>query len=132
MLKKIFVIAGVLNLLLGVFHLFFWQIFNWPESLTATSVDNRAILQIANIHLTMLILFFGYVSIVHWKDLFRSRVGRAVSFFMALFYLVRIVNEALFWGLFAWEAILTVLICGFFAVAYALPVFRRDLLEEAS
>lgn len=126
MKKKLFVFGGVLNLLLGLFHLFFWKIFNWPEGLMSISHDSRAILQIGNIHLTLLILFFGYVSIVHWKDLFLSRLGNAVSSFMAFFYLIRIVNEAVFWDFLSWEAMATSLVCGFFTVIYTWPVFKGE------
>jgi hypothetical protein len=127
MTRKLFLIAGVLNLLLGLFHLFFWKLFNWPQDLMSISHDNRAILQIANIHLTMLIVFFGYVSIVHWKDLFTYKIGKAVSFFMAVFYFIRIINEAVFWTIQSWESLVTALICGYFIVVYTLPTLKKRL-----
>lgn len=129
--RKLFLVAGGLNLLLGLFHLFFWKIFNWPEDLMSISHDNRAILQIANIHLTMLIVFFGYVSIIHWKDLFTHKIGKAVSLFMAAFYLIRIINEAVFWDIQSWESLVTALICGYFMVVYALPIFKNSLPKPA-
>ena len=90
MQKNLYMATGILNLLLGVFHLFFWKIFDWPQGLLSISIDNRAIIQIGTVQMMLLLLFFGYVSIAHWKDLFLTRIGKSISLFMAIFYLTRI------------------------------------------
>ena len=43
--------AGVFNLALAAFHLLFWRLFGWPESLAATGVVNRGVTQILNLAL---------------------------------------------------------------------------------
>lgn len=92
-------IGGIINLLLAVFHLLFWTIFDWPDSLACLSAEQSSIMQVLNIHLAIGLVLFGYVSLFNGKELQTSRLGMSVQFFIAFFYIARAINEVLFWGL---------------------------------
>ena len=121
-------IGGILNLLLGVFHFAFWEIFNWPKSLECLSPDNSAILQVLNIHGAITILFFAYVSLFHTTELIETKIGRGVAYFIAFFYLIRIANEFLFWGMTI-ESLVTAIILLLLALLYILPMKQMKIVR---
>lgn len=90
-------LGGVLNSLLAVFHVFFWKLFNWSESLSCLDMDQQAIMQVLNIHVAFTLGFFGFVSILYPQRLMDSKMGRMVLWMIALFYLLRSVNQVIFW-----------------------------------
>ncbi len=91
-------IGGVLNILLAVFHFMFWKLFDWPTTLGCLLDTQQAIMQVLNIHLGLVIAFFGYVSLFYPDDLLNSKIGKHLLLLIALFYLVRTVNEGIFFG----------------------------------
>ncbi len=55
-------LGGIYYIILIVFHLLFWRIFNWQEDLRSVSFINRSTMQVMNIFLIFVFLFFlpGY------------------------------------------------------------------------
>lgn len=51
--------AGVFDLAIAVFHILFWRLFNWPESLAGSGKLNMAITQTLNIMLTYVFVVYG-------------------------------------------------------------------------
>lgn len=98
-MRKYLILGGVLNTLLGIFHLLFWYIFDWPNTIMCLSFENRGILEVLNIHVAITILFFGYVSLFQTKKLLEEKFGRIFIFFIAFFYFIRLINEFIFWPL---------------------------------
>ena len=96
-MRKYLILGGVLNILLGIFHLLFWNIFDWPNTIMCLSSENRGILEVLNIHVAITILFFGYVSLFQTKKLVDEKFGRIFIFFIAFFYFIRLINEFIFW-----------------------------------
>lgn len=59
-MKSGFVIAaGLFDLATAVFHILFWRLFNWPESLKGSGRLNTAITQTLNIMLTYVFVVYG-------------------------------------------------------------------------
>ena len=98
-MKKYLILGGVLNTLLGIFHLLFWNIFDWPNKIMCLSPENRGILEVLNIHVAVTILFFGYASLFQIKKMLEEKFGRIFIFFIAFFYFIRLINEFIFWPL---------------------------------
>lgn len=88
--------AGVFNGLFAVFHMFFWKLFNWPASLAALDATNRELMPIFNIHTVFVLVFFAYACFAHAKDLAQIRMGRRVSLAIGGFWILRTVNEFLY------------------------------------
>jgi hypothetical protein len=100
--------GGVMNLLLAVFHMFFWSIFNWKDELIKVSRDTAGILQIANLILIFIILYFSVMTYFIIKKEISD--FHAVSFFSLLagFYLIRIVSGYPLFGFSAIEVFVSV------------------------
>jgi len=48
--------GGFYTLVLIIFHLLFWRVFNWPETLMLLNDTNRATMQVLNISITFIFL----------------------------------------------------------------------------
>ena len=71
--KNLLICGGVINFLLAGFHLAFWKIFDWPDSLLSLSPMNLGIMQVINIHLAFVVFVFAYVSIFHHRELLSTK-----------------------------------------------------------
>lgn len=84
------------SLALAVFHMAFWRLFRWPATLRETTFANRAILQIANVQLIW--VFLGVAALCLWfpAELRGTPLGRAVLAGMSGFWIVRLLQQAVF------------------------------------
>ncbi len=113
--------GGIYNIVLVIFHLLFWRIFNWKEDLRSLSFLNRAIMQVLNLSLTFAFVIFSYISLVHTKELISTSLGQSLLGLIALFWLARSVEQVVFFKLKNWRSIAFL---GFFLVGtvlYAVP-----------
>lgn len=83
----------------GVFHLFFWRLFDWPRQLRALSPLNRAVVQILNLCLTFVFFAAAGIGFRFGAGLAAEPIGRALLAAMALFWTLRALLQALFFGL---------------------------------
>lgn len=106
----------------GVFHLFFWRVFNWPRELRSLSLLNRAVMQILNLCLTFVFLAVAWIEFHFGAELATEPIGRALLLAMALFWTLRALLQALFFGLrhLASCAFILVFLAG--AVLHAWPL----------
>ncbi len=113
--------GGIYNIVIVIFHLLFWRIFNWKEDLRSLSFLNRAIMQVLNLSLTFAFVIFSYISLVHTKELISTSLGQSLLGLIALFWLARSVEQVVFFKLKNWRSIAFL---GFFLVGtvlYAVP-----------
>jgi len=122
--KYLLICGGFINLLLAGFHLSFWKIFNWPESLVSLSPVNLGIMQVINIHLAFVVLVFAYVSIFCHRELLSTKLGKTIVVSIILFYILRAINQLIFWDIVMPNSVLITLFCIFVAGIYAkaLPI----------
>jgi len=106
--------TGVYCLGFAVFHLLFWRLFNWKEDLRSLSFLNRAIMQVLNLCLTFAFVLFGYIGLVHTDEMVGTSLGRSLLAWLALFWLLRAVEQAVFFKLRHWGswAFLVVFVIG--------------------
>ena len=97
--KRLVQIGGVINLLFVLFHLFFWTMFDWPQSLMSLSPDNRAIMQVFNLHTAYTIAIFSILSFAYSSEISTSKLGRFIGRAIAGFWILRAVNQVVFWGM---------------------------------
>ena len=119
-MKNCLIIGGVLNILLGIFHFMFWAIFDWPNTIECLNSNNKGILEVLNIHGALAILFFGYLSIFRIEELQNTKLGRTVILFVALFYLIRLINEFIFWP-YSDETIIMAIFLSVMTLLYVIP-----------
>jgi hypothetical protein len=97
--ETLIVIGGLYNLVLAVFHLLFWKLFNWKRDLATLTPLNRAVVQILNLCLTFVFLVFAYISYFHANELLHSKLGRSLLALIATFWFLRAIEQIIFFGL---------------------------------
>ena len=120
MSRMLLMIGGVINVLGVLFHLSFWSLFNWSADLSSLAPINRGIMQTFNVQIIWVFVLFAYVSIFHWPDLLSTRLGRVVTISIALFYLIRVVNQVIFFEMGLVSIVVSVLCLGIAAI-YLVP-----------
>ena len=96
--------GGLYNIILVVFHVLFWRIFDWDRELNKLSFLNRAIMQVLNISLLLVFVIFSYISLIHANELLTSPLGRSLLTLMALFWLARTAQQIVFFKLHHWSS----------------------------
>lgn len=119
--QNILFAGGVFHLAIAIFHLFFWRIFRWKEDLASLTHINRAVMQILNICLTFLFFVVAYVSFFHATELISSPLGRAILASIALFWVLRLILQFVFFGARHRVSILFIFVFTVGAALYLLP-----------
>jgi hypothetical protein len=91
-------IGGFYQIAFLVFHAMFWRLFKWKRELPKLNHINGAIMQVLNLCLMFCFLVFGYVSLFHTSELITSAIGRVLLLFMALFWMVRAIEQLVFFS----------------------------------
>jgi hypothetical protein len=128
--KRLLQIGGIINLLFAVFHLSFWKLFNWQQGLASLSPDNRAIMQVLNIHTAYILAVFFIVSIAFPNEMIATKLGRMFGMAIAGFWILRAVNEAVFWDLSSGRSWVLIAVCLAIAVLYIVPSSRNGVIQN--
>lgn len=128
--QRLIQIGGIINLLFVIFHLLFWKLFNWEQSLACLSSEDRAVMQVLNIHTAYVLAIFAVVSLVFTNEMSTTKLGRVISLFIAGFWILRAVNQAVFWGLSLAGSWIALLACLAIAVLYLIPLRDRPDLTS--
>jgi hypothetical protein len=97
--------AGVYCFCFVIFHLLFWQIFDWDRDLRSLSFVNRAIMQVVNLSLTFSFAIFGYVSLFHTREMLESPLGHSLLVLIAMFWLFRAIQQPVFFKFKHWGSV---------------------------
>jgi hypothetical protein len=99
MKEALIIFGGVYTVVLIVFHVLFWHIFNWPTTLTVLDGLNKATMQVLNISITFIFFIFAYISFVHTHELVNTPLGRTMLVLMSVLWLFRAVQQVVFYKL---------------------------------
>lgn len=113
--------GGIYNVILVLFHLLFWRIFNWEQDLRTLSFLNRAIMQVVNLSLTFVFIIFAYISIIHSNELLSTPLGKSLLVLMALFWLTRSIMQIIFFKLSHWGSVMFLLVFLAGSLLYGIP-----------
>jgi hypothetical protein len=91
-------IGGVACLGWLVFHLFFWRLFDWKSQLGRLSAANRGVMQVLNLCLSFVFLLCGVMSLTYPNELLAPGLGRGLLWGMAVFWLLRLIEQPVFFG----------------------------------
>ena len=116
--------GGLYNIIMVVFYVLFWRIFDWDRELNKLSFLNRAIMQVLNISLIVVFIIFAYLSFGHTNELLTSTLGQSLLSLMALFWLARSIQQIVFFHMHHWIswAFLLFFFTGF--LIYAIPAIN--------
>jgi len=91
--------GGIYTVTLIVFHVLFWRIFKWPETLRTLNYVNKATIQVLNISITFIFCIFAYISFAHVNDLLSTQLGRTLLILISLLWLFRAAQQVVFYKL---------------------------------
>jgi hypothetical protein len=97
--RTLVLVGGFYNFAFAVFHLLFWWLFQWKETLAPLNSINRAIMQVLNLHLTFVFVAMAYVSVFHVNELIGTELGRFLLLACSLFWFFRVANQIVFFKL---------------------------------
>lgn len=97
--------GAIFNLAFAIFHLAFWQLFDWRNELPRLGFVNRQILQILNLCLTFVFLLFGWLLLAHSGELIGTRLGRTLLAGISMFWVLRAIEQTWFFGLKDWRSL---------------------------
>lgn len=99
-MNEILIISGgIYTVGLIVFHVLFWRIFKWPETLEPLNYINRATIQVLNISITFIFFIFAYISLVHTNELLNTQLGKTLLVLISCLWLFRAAQQVVFYKL---------------------------------
>jgi hypothetical protein len=128
--KRLVQIGGVINFFFVAFHLLFWKLFDWQQSLTSLSSDDRAIMQVLNIHTAYVLAVFSILSLAYPNEMSTTKLGRVVGMGIAGFWILRAVNQAVFWGLSFGGSWVILFVCLAVAMLYLVPLIHKNAPQD--
>lgn len=84
------------NFAFAAFHILFWRIFRWRQDLASLTPANRAIMQVMNLRLIYVFLFFAAISLGFQQELVSTSFGRFVTAAIATFWFLRAIEQITF------------------------------------
>ncbi len=118
--------GGVYMLALGIFHLFFWKMFNWKNELVKVSKLNSAVMQIMNIRLIYAFFFISAMCFILPQELGNSILGKTVLMGISLFWLGRTIEQFIFFKENHCKVHLMTFVFGIGTVIFMIPVLLHN------
>ncbi len=121
--KVLLTIGGVLQGILGVFHLGLgWKIHHWSE----VPVDARVLMAMLNVAGILFIFFFAYVSFFCKQELLTTGLGKTVLVLILLMYLARAGEEVVLPGFSVAIFAVCLVVSGIYMVPLLASVRRTE------
>ncbi len=88
-------IGGLLTFLLALFKIAMPNIFHWREAMETSAASMWSTLYAENLGISLLLLFFAYMSIFQWQELLVTGSGRTVMLSICVLWTYRVAAEVL-------------------------------------
>lgn len=95
MIRILLFAGGLLNLTLALFKIAMPTLFHWRASMGSSPVSMWSTLYSENLAISMLLLFFAYMSIFQWRELLMSSLGKTVLLSICTLWIYRAAVELL-------------------------------------
>lgn len=89
-------LCGFYNIVLVVFHIGFWKIFNWKKTLVQGTKANAIATQIMNIQLIYLFFFMAILFFVFPNKLLHSEIGNFMLLGYAGLWIILFIQQFIF------------------------------------
>ena len=116
-------LCGLYNILLVVFHISFWKIFKWNETLESGTKANKYVTQIMNVQLIYLFLFMALIYLFFQKELMNSELGFWILVGYSGFWIVRFIQQFIFLKIKGTFVIGLTILFLIGAILHTLPIF---------
>jgi hypothetical protein len=92
------IIGGVIFVIMGMFHLSFWVLFDWQNELYKLNQINNNIMQMLNIVCSFFMFSFSYMMLMYNSRVLNSKLGRSILIISSGFFMIRALIEFAFPG----------------------------------
>jgi len=121
-------IAGFISLFFVVFHLLFYRMFNWENTLDGLSSVNRAIFLTYHAICILMLLFMSVIPVFQTKALLASSIKYGILSLFSIFYLIRIVAEFTLFGISSSSPAILIM-CLVPMIFYTIPLFSKPMVK---
>lgn len=97
--ETLIIVGGAYTAVLIIFHVLFWRIFKWPETLNSLNYINKATIQVLNISITFVFFIIAYISLAHTHELLTTRLGNSLLVLISCLWLFRAAQQVVFYKL---------------------------------
>lgn len=97
--SALIIASGMFDLALALFHMTFWRLFRWPDSLGSLGSVNRQVLYVLNMAVTALFILAGVLLLAYPEDVSQTGLGSALLVGLSLFWLSRAALQPPMFGL---------------------------------
>jgi hypothetical protein len=118
-------IAGSISFLFMLFHFTFNKMFDWDNTLSCLSQNNRSILLTYHYASILITAFMAIIPLAQTKLLLNSPLKYTVLSMFVLFYLIRIVTEFTLFGFLIPQSPIIIIMCVVPMVFYIVPLFYK-------
>ncbi|MCX6286203.1 MAG: class I SAM-dependent methyltransferase [Bacteroidetes bacterium] len=115
------VTGGIILILLGLFHMCFWSLFDWKYELEKLTLVNRNVVQMLNIGSCVMLVSMGGLLLLFRKEILETKLGRAVLILPSIFLFTRFVMGFIFRGGSPFMALILLLS----VFVFLIPALRR-------
>ncbi|MBN1153965.1 hypothetical protein JXB12_03510 [candidate division KSB1 bacterium] len=99
-MSRILLIAGALyHFAFALYHVKFWNIFQWNTNLKKSGEVNRGITQVLNLCMIYVFIIVGIISLIFPNDLCLMRLGHFILGAVSLFWFIRALEQVIFFKL---------------------------------
>ena len=116
-------LAGYYCFAFAAFHMLFWKLFRWKADLQRLTPVNRSIMQVLNIRLTYVFVVVGIAMLLFGEGLLASDLGKFLLGAMSVFWLMRSIEQLVFFDAKALVSTALVLVFVIGAALFAIPLF---------
>jgi hypothetical protein len=124
-MKTILLICAYFNIGFAIFHILFWQLFNWKTDLKKLSHANKAIMQLLNIQLTFYFLFMAAMCFIYPDELTTTALGKFILGCTSLFWLLRFIGQFIFLRRNEWKIHISSVLFLTGAILFAIPLLKN-------
>lgn len=124
-METIVVVAGVFNLLFGIFHIAFWRLFKWKDQLSQLSFANRGIMQILNWQIVYYFFATAIICFTLPNELLTTRLGNIFLVFCSGFWFFRTIEQFIYLRKNRIFIHLLTFLFSIGAILFALPIINR-------
>lgn len=122
--ETLITIGGFYHIALTVFHILFWKMFDWKKELKSLSRINRGVMQVMNLRLIYIFLFFSFISLFYTIELLTTTLGSVIIFGICFFWLFRTIEQLIFFNSKNIKSIIMSVVFFIGFSVYLVPVLR--------
>lgn len=118
----VLMLCGIYSFGFALFHIGFWQFFNWPKEVKSLNVVNKGILQTLNVQLIWVFVMVGTICFAFPEELITTGTGKLFLGGNAMFWLIRTINQLIFFKINHYKIHILTLIFLLGVLLFALPI----------